>query len=357
MNCKNCGFPLTNDNDRCPSCGTPNELFNKTVDPVQNATSIQDAPISESTGPAIQSTTVIPTMSNESTKLDDDIFVKPTNEEGLGTPIKQIQGSNNAAVGGSSPERKRMIIIVIISVVVILALIGVAIAVSFGGSSNSDTNNVKTNTTDVDEDETDLGWTIMRVDDAENNVITIKYSTGIPDDYYVHDGVTYKELSDALVKGVQFKNQYGDVMEFSGSTLDIVASLVVMSEDEYDRLELASDTDTYGEFWAGLSTLSYEFTINKFKPESLIYEGKTDDYYFYGTIDEEHDGVAVVSFGENNIYQGSQCGDYIYWKVNFEKPSTYSLGADIEDLTSYEVAGLSDITDYMKDIIINSIEE
>lgn len=356
MNCKNCGFPLTNDNDKCPSCGTPNELFNRTVDPVQNATSIQDAPISEPTGPAIQSTPVIPTMSNESTKIDDDIFMKSSNEESLGTPIQQMQSGETVVSNANNPERKKLIIIVIIVVAVVLALMGVVIAMSFGGSSNS-SGGSGSNTNNLESDETDLGWTIMTVNDAENNVITIDYSTGIPDDYYVFDGITYKELGDALTTGVQFRDEYGFVVKFEPSMLNLVASLVVMSEDEYDRLDISSDADTFGEFWAGLATLSYEFTVNKFKPESLIYEGKTDDYYFYGTLDAEGDGVAVVSFGENNIYQESQCGDYIYWKVNFEDSSKYSLGADIESLNEYSVTGTSDLNSYMKDIIVNSIKE
>lgn len=354
MNCKNCGFPLTNDNDRCPSCGTPNELFNKTVDPVQNATSIQDAPISESTGPAIQSTTVIPTMSNESTKIDDDIFVKPTNEEGLGTPIKQIQGSNNAAVGGSSPERKRMIIIVIISVVVVLALVGVVIATAFGSSGSSSGNG---NGTSVDDsDETDLGWTTMRVDDVENEILTIKYTLGMPEDYEIYKGVTLEDISNELVEQIKFKDEYGEVVKFEPAMLNIVASLIVMTGSEYERLEL-TDKDDFENFWAVLAAISYEFTNDKFKPESVIYNQTDDEYYFYGTLDSENEGDAVIKFGGPKVFEGVQCGDHIYWKIDFNNPTYFNIGKDINDLTFFEIPGVETLSMYMKEIINNVVKE
>lgn len=82
MNCKNCGFPLTDQTPTCPSCNTPNEYYNgASVAPVQNteATPVaQPAPV-EPIAPAVEPAQIQPapviTSSPEQKKSNAGLIV------------------------------------------------------------------------------------------------------------------------------------------------------------------------------------------------------------------------------------------------------------------------------------------
>lgn len=117
MNCKKCGYILTNDKKFCPSCGEPNEFYNGEV--ITNTNSVDTITTSQP-APTVQQKTVISPIT-------------PMNEQ-IASPIP------------SAPKKKNIgLIILIISLVLIIVGLGTFIIIKVFGGNNGGTGEVINN--------------------------------------------------------------------------------------------------------------------------------------------------------------------------------------------------------------------
>lgn len=366
MNCKNCGFPLTNENEKCPSCGTPNEMFNGAqAMSVQNTNPVEvpnTNPVEVPTGgPVVPEAPVVPVAPTpvipEEPVQDVPVTpVTPVEPTIPAAPIQQMQNTESTYSAPQKSKKGKIIAIIIISVVALLVLIGVGIVVAFkylpGVVSNNTETETETETTTPKKK--DLVWTT--IEEGDDNTTNVTYKKGIEDDFIVYDEATFEEITNSIVENVQFKDTFGNVIPFDDDMFRTVASLVFWGAEEYAKMDLTSE-ENFEYMWAYLASLSFEFYNDNFEPESVIYDGNTNDYYFYGPIDKNNIGNLVLSFGNDQVYDEAKCGDSIYWKYNFGKPTEFYLGLDKDNMTKYDVPNMQTFAGYMAGAIDKVIKE
>ena len=156
MNCKKCGFILTNQNKNCPNCGEPNELYVEeivpTVEPVQPT-----APV-EPVAPVVPVEPVQPVTPTQDVEPLPTAGVEPTPSDPVqAAPIQQMPSQPAPAAPVQKKNNIPFIILIIVLGVVIIGL-GVFIAIKLlggNGSNSGKTNSEVNNNTNGQESKTD----------------------------------------------------------------------------------------------------------------------------------------------------------------------------------------------------------
>ncbi len=173
-------------------------------------------------------------------------------------------------------------------------------------------------------------WNDYEVSD-DMDTITITYTDGIPDDFEICDA-TFGEICDAL------DDEFG--RNFDEETFNRLVSMQFISPDEFERLDLTRSqmisTLSY------LAILSCEMNNDNFMPDSAVYIERSNSYEYYGVLDPNNIGHAVLVFtdGTNQVYfEDAMCGDEICWAYDFGDPEVYMIGMDSDSLNEYPATG------------------
>ena len=211
---------------------------------------------------------------------------------------------------------------------------------------------------DTDESEIDTGWVniTMTENDDDELVSTIYYTDGIPDDFVVYGDTTFGEIATAIRDNNQISdNITGQVKQFDIEMFRRVASMYLLSENEYERMGVGDSRQTCLTTFAYLATLAFEFSNDNFMPDYVVYENMSTEYEFYGKIDEHNIGNCIIVFtaadGSSVYLDGIMCGDNIVWEFDFNDPTTFSIGHDADSLTDYPAAGFPNAANYMASLI------
>ena len=179
---------------------------------------------------------------------------------------------------------------------------------------------------DTDESEIDTGW--VNITMTEND-------------------------DDELVSTIYYIS--GQVKQFDIEMFRRVASMYLLSEDEYERMGVGDSRQTCLTTFAYLATLAFEFSNDNFMPDYVVYENMSTEYEFHGKIDERNIGNCIVVFtaadGSSVYLDGIMCGDNIVWEFDFNDPTTFSIGHDADSLTDYPAAGFPNAANYMASLI------
>lgn len=198
--------------------------------------------------------------------------------------------------------------------------------------------------------EIDNEWTDFEVDD-DMSCITIEYEDGIPDDFEFFNS-NFDEICDALEDELYTTDNFGQTVRFDRETFRKLVTFQFISAAEYENMGLTrnqlSNTLAY------LAVLSFEMHNDNFEPETAIYYERSNSYEYYGPLDDNNIGHAVIVFtdGTNNYeFDDAMCGDEICWAYDFGEPEVFRLGLDSDSLDEYPATGFIDVAEYAYSII------
>lgn len=207
---------------------------------------------------------------------------------------------------------------------------------------------------DEDIDDEDLyasnEWTDLEVS-SDFSEVTITYTDGIPDDFEFYDA-DFDDICDALEDNLVVTDNFGVNHSFDREAYRRLVTMVLISPDEYDRLSLSRDEVV--QTMAYLATVSFEMNEDGFTPERAIYTESDNTYDFYGIIEPNNIGRAVIIFtdGTNSYnFEDAMCGDEICWQIDPSDPDTYRLGLSSDTLNEYPGGGVEEFTDWVISII------
>lgn len=201
---------------------------------------------------------------------------------------------------------------------------------------------------ETDEDEiSDLSvssdWNDYEVSEDFDQV-TITYTDGIPDDFEFYDA-DFDDICDALEEDLVVTDSFGSEHRFDREAFRKVVSMVLISPDEYDRLDLSRDevvsTLSY------LATVSFEMSGDGFIPDRAVYTESSNIYDFYGIIEPNNLGRAVIVFtdGSRSVsFDDAMCGDEICWQMDPSDPDIFRLGLTADTLEEYPAGGSYECT-------------
>lgn len=144
MNCKKCGFSLTNQNKTCPNCGEINELYVEGV--VQPVAPVQ--PVQPEVQQDVES---LPTQP-ESVAAQTTVPVEPAP---VATPVAQPIAA--APIPNTPAKKNSNIAFIIVTILLSLAIVGLGIFICiklFGGDKRKNTPTVSTSSTSTTSNET-----------------------------------------------------------------------------------------------------------------------------------------------------------------------------------------------------------
>ena len=159
MNCKNCGFLISNDDQFCPNCGHANELYNTGVNsqtpvqPVEPVVQAPTSPVVQPTEPVIQQTQVQqaqvqPTEPVIQQAQVQQVQVQPTEPVIQQAQVQPIQVQAEPVVQPfPSQAKKRNLGFTIIIIILGLIIIGLGIFIGIKLLSNNSNNKSITNNT------------------------------------------------------------------------------------------------------------------------------------------------------------------------------------------------------------------
>ena len=211
---------------------------------------------------------------------------------------------------------------------------------------------------DVDDDDNDdddtqsfsSDWVDCEVS-ADMTTIEIIYTNGLPDDFEFC-GADFDEICDVLEDNLTVEDNFGQTQRFDREEFRRLLSMVIISSDEYDRMNLSRSQVL--DMLSYLATLSYEMDHDGFEPDRAVYTEATDVYDFYGIIEPNNIGHAVVVFtdGTDSYYfDEAMCGDEICWSV---VPGTYDvfrIGMTADSLNEYPAGGFAEFTSWVSSIL------
>ncbi len=188
-------------------------------------------------------------------------------------------------------------------------------------------------------------WTDYELAD-DYSQITVTYTDGIPDDYGFY-GADFDEICIQLEDNLVSTDNFGTQFRFDREVYDRLVSMVLISPEEYDNMDLSREQTLY--MLSYLAALSYEMDHDGFMPERAVYTEATNTYDFYGVLEENNIGHAVIVFtdGTNDVYfEDAMCGDEICWSTNFST-DVYRLGMSADTLNDYPANGFAELTSYI----------
>ena len=219
---------------------------------------------------------------------------------------------------------------------------------SSSGSSGSLSDN--RNTSDDDSLQFSSDWVDCEVSE-DMTTIEIVYTDGLPDDFEFC-GADFDEICDVLEDNLTVEDNFGQTQRFDREEFRRLLSIVLINSDEYDSMNLSRrqvlDMLSY------LATLSYEMDHDGFEPDRAVYTEATDAYDFYGIIEPNNIGHAVVVFtdGTDSYYfDEAMCGDEICWSV---VPGTYDvfrIGMTADSLNEYPAGGFAEFASWVSSIL------
>ena len=211
---------------------------------------------------------------------------------------------------------------------------------------------------DVDDDDNDdddtqsfsSDWVDCEVS-ADMTTIEIIYTNGIPDDFEFC-GADFDEICDVLEDNLTVEDNFGQTQRFDREEFRRLLSMVIISSDEYDRMNLSRSQVL--DMLSYLATLSYEMDHDGFEPDRAVYTEATDVYDFYGIIEPNNIGHAVVVFtdGTDSYYfDEAMCGDEICWSVVPGSYDVYRVGMTADSLNEYPAGGFAEFTSWVSSIL------
>ena len=224
---------------------------------------------------------------------------------------------------------------------------------SRSGRSNRDNRNTDDDDDGDDDDDTQSfssDWVDCEVS-ADMTTIEIIYTDGIPDDFEFC-GADFDEICDVLEDNLTFEDNFGQTASFDREEFRRLLSMVLISSDEYDRMHLSRSQVL--DMLSYLAALSYEMDHDGFEPDRAVYTEATDVYDFYGIIEPNNIGHAVVVFtdGTDSYYfEEAMCGDEICWSV---VPGTYDvfrIGMTADSLNEYPAGGFAEFASWVSSIL------
>ena len=203
---------------------------------------------------------------------------------------------------------------------------------------------------DDDSSQFSSDWVDCEVSE-DMTTIEIVYTDGIPDDFEFC-GADFDEICDALEDNLTLEDNFGQTVSFDREEFRRLLSIVLINSDEYDSMNLSRrqvlDMLSY------LAALSCEMDNDGFEPDRAVYTEATDAYDFYGIIEPNNIGHAVVVFtdGTDSYYFGeAMCGDEICWSV---VPGTYDvfrIGMTADSLNEYPAGGFAEFASWVSSIL------
>lgn len=186
---------------------------------------------------------------------------------------------------------------------------------------------------------------------ADMTTIEIVYTDGIPDDFEFC-GADFDEICDALEDNLTFEDNFGQTVSFDREEFRRLLSIVLINPEEYDSMNLSRGQVL--DMLSYLATLSCEMDNDGFEPDRAVYTEATDAYDFYGIIEPNNIGHAVVVFtdGTDSYYfDEAMCGDEICWSV---VPGTYDvfrIGMTADSLNEYPAGGFAEFASWVSSIL------
>lgn len=207
---------------------------------------------------------------------------------------------------------------------------------------------------DIDDDDiagaVSGAWTDYVVS-SDYSTVTITYTDGIPDNFEFYGG-DFDDICDVLEENMVVEDNFGVPHGFDRDEYRRLVSMVLISPEEYERLDLSRseviDTMAY------LATLSFEMYHDGFVPDEAVYTEATNVYDFYGIIERNNIGHAVVVFtdGTNDYeFDDAMCGDEICWSVDPSDTSVFRLGLTSDTLSEYPSGGFDNVTAWAESFI------
>ena len=203
---------------------------------------------------------------------------------------------------------------------------------------------------DDDSSQFSSDWVDCEVSE-DMTTIEIVYTDGIPDDFEFC-GADFDEICDALEDNLTLEDNFGQTVSFDREEFRRLLSMVLINSDEYDSMNLSRrqvlDMLSY------LAALSCEMDNDGFEPDRAVYTEATDAYDFYGIIEPNNIGHAVVVFtdGTDSYYfDEAMCGDEICWSV---VPGTYDvfrIGMTADSLNEYPAGGFAEFASWVSSIL------
>lgn len=203
---------------------------------------------------------------------------------------------------------------------------------------------------DDDSSQFSSDWVDCEVSE-DMTTIEIVYTDGIPDDFEFC-GADFDEICDALEDNLTLEDNFGQTVSFDREEFRRLLSIVLINSDEYDSMNLSRrqvlDMLSY------IAALSCEMDNDGFEPDRAVYTEATDAYDFYGIIEPNNIGHAVVVFtdGTDSYYfDEAMCGDEICWSV---VPGTYDvfrIGMTADSLNEYPAGGFAEFASWVSSIL------
>lgn len=193
-------------------------------------------------------------------------------------------------------------------------------------------------------------WNDYEVSD-DYSTITITYTDGIPDDFEFFD-TDFDEICDVLEEEMVFPDRYGTEVHFNRDIFRRLVSMEFISPEEYENMGLTRSQLRYTLSY--LATLSFEMSDDGFVPDSAIYYQDSNSYEYYGLLNADNFGHAVIVFtdGTNDVYfEDANCGDEICWAFDFADPETYRIGMTSDSLSEYPAYGFQSVANWVSNTI------
>ena len=203
---------------------------------------------------------------------------------------------------------------------------------------------------DDDSSQFSSDWVDCEVSE-DMTTIEIVYTDGIPDDFEFC-GADFDEICDALEDNLTLEDNFGQTVSFDREEFRRLLSIVLINSDEYDSMNLSRrqvlDMLSY------LAALSCEMDNDGFEPDRAVYTEATDAYDFYGIIEPNNIGHAVVVFtdGTDSYYfDEAMCGDEICWSVGPGTYDVFRIGMTADSLNEYPAGGFAEFASWVSSIL------